>query len=85
MDRRLATESAPQLLGEEAVDAGQRVGGIIRAVAALVGRVLKGVAGLGIDFGVDGLAQRLHRRHEGVNRIRRNAVVLAAEVPSTAA
>jgi hypothetical protein len=56
-----------QLLREETVHAGQRIRGVVSAIAGGVVGILKGVAGLGIDFGIHRFAQRLHRGLKGVD------------------
>src|ERR1035441_5991477 len=53
-----------QLFREEPVHARQCVGSIVWPVTRLVVGVFEGMPRIGIDFGVYGLAQRLHRGFE---------------------
>jgi hypothetical protein len=52
--------SVLEIGGEEAVDTCESVVGVAGAVAGFVVGIFKGVASVGVDFGVDGLAELLH-------------------------
>src|SRR5882757_6116757 len=69
-----------QFAGEEMEISRTGIGGIFGAVAGLVVRVLEGVAGIRVDLHVDGLADLLHLGGEGVDAVRRDALVQASVV-----
>ena len=57
------------------------VGGIVRAITALVVRVFEAVPGLGINLDVRFLSVLLQCLFEFLNVFRRNALIFAAEIP----
>ena len=65
---------------ERPVDARECVRRIVGAVAGLVVGVFESMPGIGIDLDVHRPAQRFHSCLEGVNRVGRYALVLAAKV-----